>query len=65
MENQFTCKCDQCDEWFRKKDCLLIDEKDFNQITLTLQQRRDWYCKDCQKSWKFAYDGCDNNLVQY
>ena len=51
MENQFTCKCHQCGEWFRKKDCLLVDEDDINQITQKLQHYRLWFCKVCQESW--------------
>jgi len=56
MKNEFICECDQCGEWFRKKDCLFCEEK-------PLGPR--YYCKDCQKSWESAYDGYDNNLVQY
>lgn len=65
MVNEFICKCEQCGEWFRKKDCLLVDEKYFDQNTLTWKQWTEWYCKDCQKSWEYAFHGRDNNLVPY
>ena len=55
--NKYVCKCQQCDEYKRKSDCLFVEEADI------------YFCQSCQKSWVKAGQHCqqDGNgeLVAY
>ena len=50
MKNEFICECDQCGEWFRKKDCLFCEEKPKQVIKVEQKNINDDRHRDTKKA---------------